>query len=213
MQQLGSRSFELDGVRVLEDSHDPQQWWYVATRVELGKAPDGSPAFSFIEYKDDARAAGVKGGGYLSFRSVVVLPEATRQRILGRITAMVPGGNVRLAPVPIETGAVRCVALNLEGGGGTVGTTPPPGAFNAVTRILGATRPSMVEPEEAVFSLVLDQEGTTILRKAFEQGATPVAAIYDLEYSALTPDVHVEITADFERIYTHFSAGIEAQYY
>ena len=71
----------------------------------------------------------------------------------------------------------------------------------------------MVEPQDAVFSLVLDQEGTTILRKAFEQGATPVAAIYSLGYSVLTPDVHVEITADFDRIYTHFSAGIEAQIY
>jgi hypothetical protein len=155
----------------------------------------------------------VKGGWFLSFRSVIVLPDATRQRILGRIAAMVPGGNIRLSPIPIETGAVRCVALNLEGGGGTVATAPPPGAFNAVTKILGTTRPSMVEPQDAVFSLVLDQEGTTILRKAFEQGATPVAAIYELGYTVLTPDVHVEITADFERIYTHFSVGIEAQIY
>ena len=213
MYQEGPRSFELDGVRVLEDSHDKKQWGYLATQVELGKTPDGSPAFSFIEYKPAAVAAGVKGGGYLSFRSQIVLPEATRQRILGRIAAMSPGGDVRLAPVPIEAGTVRCVALNLEGGGGTVATAPPPGAFNAVTTVLGAVSPSMVEPQDAVFSLVLNQEGTTILRKAFEQGATPVAAIYDLKYSVLTPDVHVEITADFDRIYTHFSAGIEAQIY
>src|SRR4029453_2295246 len=85
LYQEGSRSFELDGVRVLEDSHDKQQWVYLATQVELGKTPDGSPAFSFIEYKPAAVAAGVKGGGYLTFRSQIVLPEATRQRILGRI--------------------------------------------------------------------------------------------------------------------------------
>src|SRR4030095_7965596 len=63
MQQLGSRSFELEGARALEDSHDSSQWWYVATRVELGKAPDGSPDITFIEYEPAAVAAGGEGGG------------------------------------------------------------------------------------------------------------------------------------------------------
>ena len=69
------------------------------------------------------------------------------------------------------------------------------------------------ENETAAFSLVLDQEGAIILEKAFEQGTTPVGVIYELEYSGLTPDLHVKITADFERIYNHFSAGLEAQIY
>ena len=65
----------------------------------------------------------------------------------------------------------------------------------------------------AAFSLVLDQEGATILEKAFASGTTPVGVIYELEYSGLTPDLHVKITADFERIYNHFSASVEAQIY
>src|SRR5690606_24776552 len=89
----------------------------------------------------------------------------------------------------------------------------PPGAFNAVTKIMGATIPSLSAAETAAFSLVLDQEGATILQKAFEQGTTPVGVIYELQYSGLTPDLHVKITADFERIYNHFSAGVDAQIY
>ena len=67
--------------------------------------------------------------------------------------------------------------------------------------------------QTAAFSLVLDQEGATILQKAFEQGSDAGRRDLRAEYSALTPDLHVKITADFERVYTHFSAGLEAQIY
>src|SRR5262245_65002080 len=213
MLQLGSSTFEVDGVTIFGDHADPDQFWYLASRVALDKRPDGSAAFSLLKWKPAAVEAGVKGGGYLMFQTVVKLPDATRSKIMGRISSLSPRGDVRLAPVPIETGTVRCLALNLEGGGGTTATDPPPGAFNAVTKILGATKPSLSGNETAAVSLVLDQEGAIILQKAFEQGTTPVGAIYELEYSGLTPDLHVKITADFERIYSHFSASLEAQIY
>ncbi len=211
MEKLGS-SFEIDGVTVRADHEDPDQFWYHAARVSLDKRPDGSDAITMLKYKPATAAAGVKGGGYLMLQTVVVLPDETRDRIMARIAALSPTGSPRLAPVPIEKGTVRCVALNLEGGG-TTATPPPPGAFNAVTQILGTTTPSMSAQQTAVFSLVLDQEGATILQKAFESGTAPVAVIYTLEHSALSPDLHVKITADFERIYRHFSASVEAQIY
>ena len=211
MLQLGSSTFEIDGVTVFTDHADPDQFWFLAARVQLGKRQDGSEAFSLIKYKPAVVQAGVEGGGYLMFQSVVVLPAQTRNRIMGRITAQRPQG--RLAPVPIDTGTVRCIALNLEGPGGTVAEAVPPGAFTPVTKILGASKPSLSGEETAVFSLVLDQEGAVILEQAFTKGAEPVAVIYELEYSGMTPDIKVTITADFERIYNHFSAGLEAQIY
>ncbi|MDI5906423.1 hypothetical protein QDK90_15540, partial [Streptomyces sp. 12257] len=213
MLQLGSRTFEVDGVTVFQDHADDHQFWYLATQVVLGQRPDGSPAFSLITYRPAVTDSGIEGGGFLMLQTAVVLPEATRGKILGRLAGMVRDGEPRLAAAPVERGAVRCLALNLEGSGGAAAQPPPPGAFNAVERILGATKPSLVGEETAAFSLVLGQEGAVILKKAFEQGATPVGVIYELEYSALTPDLRVEITADFERIYHHFSVGLEAQIY
>ena len=72
-------------------------------------------------------------------------------------------GTPRLAVVPFDEGTVQCVALNLQGAGGTV-ATPPAGAFNAVETILGAVMPSLHGDNSASFSLVLSQEGATILR-------------------------------------------------
>jgi hypothetical protein len=213
MLALGSTTFEVDGVTVFQDHADLEQFWFLASRVALDKRPDGSDAISLLKWKPGAVEAGVKGGGFCMLQTVVTLPDETRNKILGRIASISPRGEARLAPAPIETGTVRCLALNLEGSGGTAAAEPPPGAFNAVTKILGATRPSLSGNQTAAFSLVLDQEGATILQKAFEQGTTPVGVIYELEYSGLTPDLHVKITADFERIYTHFSASVEAQIY
>src|SRR5262245_57526576 len=119
MQQLASTTLEVDGVTVLQDSDDRDQYYFLATRVALDKRPDGSDAISLLKYKPALADAGVKGGGYLMVQTVLELPEATRSKILGRLGSLAPSGQARLAPVPIDTGTVRCLALNLEGGGGT----------------------------------------------------------------------------------------------
>ena len=93
MLQLGSSSFEVDGVTVLSDHADTDQWWYLATRVALDKRPDGSPAFSLLKWKPAAVEAGVKGGGFLMFQTIVTLPAATRSKITGRISSLSPGGD------------------------------------------------------------------------------------------------------------------------
>ncbi|MFE0148340.1 hypothetical protein ACFWY5_14445 [Nonomuraea sp. NPDC059007] len=208
MLQLGSQTFEVDGVTVFRDHADPDQFWYLATEVVLRTRSDGRAAFSFLQYRPDVKDAGIEGGGFLMLETAVTLPAATRSKILGQAQAL--AANPRLAAAPVEAGSVRCLALNLEGPGGT---TAPPGAFTPVTRIMGAAKPSLVGEETAAFSLVLDEAGATILEAAFANGLTPIGVVYDLTYSALTPDLHVEITADLDRVYTHFSAGLEAQIY
>jgi hypothetical protein len=104
------------------------------------------------------------------------------------------------------------VALNLQGSGGAVAVEPPPGAFNAVQNILGATTPAMDADNRAAFSLTLSQEGAIILEQAFESGLAPIGVLYTFTYSGMRPALEVEITADLEMIFNHFSASLEAQY-
>ena len=104
---------------------------------------------------------------------------------------------------------IEIVALDLEGPGGTVGAPPPPGAFRAVETILGSTKPSMAGDMNAIFSLVLSQEGAIILEETFKQGGRPVGVVGDFKYTALRPALDVEIKANFKRIYDHLSMGID----
>jgi hypothetical protein len=208
-----SKSITVDGVTVYPDHADPNQYWYLAAPVSLvRRKADDRAQFTFIKYKPAAVQAGVKGGGFLMFEVCLKLDRATEQRILSRLRGLAPG-KVQLSPVPFDEGTVQCVALNLQGSGGTSAEPPPPGAFNAVEKILGASTSSLLGDNLAAFSLTLDQEGTTILEKAFSEGTTPVGVIYNLKFTGLRPALDVKITADFKRIYDHFSASLSGRYY
>ncbi|MCO6419644.1 hypothetical protein JYK14_26260 [Siccirubricoccus sp. KC 17139] len=214
MQQLGTRTLTVDGVTVFADHADPLQFWYLPAPVALARRPDNSGAFTFIKYRPAAVAGGAKGGGFAMFEVNLRLPPAVEQRIRGQLAALVRGGEPRLSAVPFDEGTVRCIALDLEGSGGTAAPADaPPGTFRAVEAIRGASIPSLAGDNTAAFSLSLSQEGAIILEQAFTQGTAPVGVVYDLKYTILRPALQVTIKAEFERIWRHFSAGLEAQIY
>ena len=212
MLLLGSRTITVEGITVFPDHADPDQFWYLPGPVQLARDEEGQAAFTFIKYKPAAVAGGAKGGGFLTFEVDLRLSPDLERRILSKLRPIAQR-SPRLAAVPFDEGTVQCVALNLQGSGGTAAATAVPGAFNAVERILGASVPSLQGDNTAVFSLTLSQEGATILERAFEQGTEPVGVIYDLKFTGMRPALHVEITADLARVYNQFSAGLEAQVY
>src|SRR5690606_23885042 len=169
-------------------------------------------AFSFIQYKPAVAGAGIKGGGFAMFETTLKLSSSQEAAIRSRLAVEAGAVNPRLSTVMFEEGSVQCIALNLQGSGGAVAVAPPPGAFNAVENVLGATTPSLDAENRAAFSLTLSQEGSTILEQAFSDGLAPVGVLYTFAYSGMRPALDVEITADLEMIFNHFSASLEAQY-
>ncbi|MFC7543688.1 hypothetical protein ACFQU2_35420 [Siccirubricoccus deserti] len=131
MQQLGTRTLTVDGVTVFADHADPLQFWYLPAPVALARRPDNSGAFTFIKYRPAAVAGGAKGGGFAMFEVNLRLPPATEQRIRSQLAALVRGGQPRLSAVPFDEGTVRCIALDLEGSGGTAAPADAPRAPSA----------------------------------------------------------------------------------
>ena len=205
----------IDGLTVFRDHADPNQFWYLPGPVSLARRSDNEDLaeFTFLKYKPATVDVAKKGGGFVMFKATLKLTRQLESRIIGRLNAesgVTPP--VRLAAAPFEEGSVQCIALNVQGAGGTAATPAPEGAFNAVEQILGATIPSMDSENGAAFSLSLSQEGATILEQAMSEGMAPIGVIYNMKYLAMRPAIDVEITADFERIFNHFSASLEAQY-
>ncbi|MFK7693015.1 hypothetical protein [Paenibacillus sp. HJGM_3] len=212
MLLLGSRTITVEGITIFPDHADPSQFWYLPGPVQLARR-NGQAAFTFIKYKPAAVAAGAKGGGFLMFEVNLQLDPDLERRILSKLRSLTKE-RPKLAAVPFDEGTVQCVALNLQGSGGSAATEPAgPGSFHAVEKILGASVPSLHGENTAAFSLTLSQEGATILEKAFAQGTEPVGVIYDLKFTGMRPALNVEITADLERVYNQLSAGLEAQVY
>ena len=208
------KPFDVDGITVFRDHADPNQFWYLPGPVRLARRQDNSnrAAFSFIKYKPAVAGAGVKGGGFAMFETTLALDPNREQAIKAKVMSETGATQPRLSPVMFEDGSVQCIALNMQGAGRTAAVEPPPGAFNAVEEILGATMPSMDAQNRAAFSLTLSQEGSTILEQAFEQGLAPIGVLYSFVYSGMRPALEVEITADLEMVFNHFSASLEAQF-
>jgi len=206
------KPLSFDGITVFRDHADRDQFWYLPGPVSLGRRPDRRAAFSFIKYKPAVAGGGVKGGGFAMFETSLKLSDQATTRILSAVMTEPGVTTPRLSPVLFETGSVQCVALDLQGSGGTTAAPPPPGAFRAVQTILGATTPSLDAEDRAAFSLTLSQEGAIILEQAFEQGLAPIGVLYTFTYSGLRPALEVEITADLNAVFNHFSASLEGQY-
>lgn len=215
MQQLGTATFTVDGVTVFSDHADPSQFWYLPSPVSLNRRADGRFAFTFLKWRPAAVASGAKGGGFAMFETSLRLPSETEAKIKAQAAARGgAAGGVRLAPVPLDEGTVRCIALDLEGSGGTAApANQPAGTFRAVEKISGATVPSLAGDNIAAFSLALSQEGAIILEQAFTKGTTPVGVVYDLKYTVLRPALSVVITANYHDVFSHLSMGLDAQVY
>ena len=201
------RTITVDGVTVLPDHRDENLFWYLSAPVSLARrGPDQSAQFTLVIYKAGAVTSSVKGGGFLMFETGLRLDKSTEQKILSRLASIAK--KPRLTAVPFDEGTVQCIALNLQGGGGTGPGTAPEGSFNAVEHILGARVPSLHGDNSAAFSLQLSPEGATILREAFEKEGAPVGVLYNLKFTGIRPALEVKVTAEMKRIYNHFSAGL-----
>ena len=212
MIQLGSEALTVAGVSVYADHADENQFWVLPGPVRLRRREaDDRASLTFIAYRGAGDERDALGGGFLMMETDLRLSDEQRTEILGELGRIAPG-TPRISIVPYNAGTVECIALDLQGGGGTEADAPPAGGIRVTERILGATQPALAGNNAAAFSLSLSKEGAQIVRSAFEQGGMPVGVIYKLEYTALRPALDVKITADLDRVYTQFSAGIEGQY-
>ncbi|MBU2667908.1 hypothetical protein KOI35_30795 [Actinoplanes bogorensis] len=211
MLLLGSAgTVTVDGITCFPDDADPTRYWYLPGPVQLARDRRGKPRIELIQYVGAAGNA-LEAGGFLMLEVDLRLEKEVERRIRTRLRA-IAGGPVELTPVQFDEGTVRCMALDLEGPGGTA-TVAADGTFRVVERISGATTPSLGGTNNAIFTLKLSKAGATIVRESLEGGSVPVGVLYDLTYTGLRPALDVTITADMSRVFTQFSASLEAQIY
>jgi hypothetical protein len=215
---LADNCLTVEGVTVYPDHANQNMFWWLAAPVALADRSDGADgtmkAFTFLKFKPAAVSAGVKGGGFAMFTLALKLPPGLEGKIRSQIANAFPTAtDPVLAPVAYDSGTVECIALNLQGSGGTQETPQPPGTFVAVEQILGSRTPSLFGDNTAAFSLTLTQEGATLLEQAFVEGTAPIGAVYNLKFTALRPALDAKLTADMKRMYDSFSVGLTANVY
>ncbi|HTB21491.1 MAG TPA: hypothetical protein VK914_02170 [bacterium] len=215
MLLFSSNSFTVNGITVFPDHIDPNQFWYLPGPVTLESEPGSAePQFLLITYAPDVAAAGIQGTGFLNVTVCLALSQQNKVAIMGQIQNIFPAANnPLLSPVSFDSGTVQIVALDMQGGGGTTLAAGSVASNQAVDGILGASDPELFGNNDALFALTLSEEGATILEKAFQDGMTPVGAIYNMQFTGIQPALDVKITADLSRVYTSFSVDLSAKAY
>lgn len=200
----------IEGVQVFADHADPNQFWFCNMQPRLVEATPGRKAFSLIRYRTEDRTS----GGFLSFECDLSVDRGVLERIKSSLRRFCPG-RPKLSPIPFTEGTVQCVVLDLQGSGGTdaapntgTGDAPP---VRVVERILGSTKPSLLGDNNAVFGVTLSEDGAAIVEGAIRDGNMPIGIIYDLTFSGMLRALGVKITAELERVHTHFSTSAEGQ--
>ena len=207
MLVFNEKSFTEGGVTVFADHANPNLFWYLppSSPQIARRGSDNLPNFALNTFRPAAADDNTRGGGFLTIETELALSEATERRIMSRLRTLAEDSPI-LSPVPLDSGTVKIVAVDLEGGGGTVNANTD-GGLVFVEQIFGAAKPSMSGNNNAVFNLQLTQEGAIFLKQVFENGSTNVGVVYDFEYSGLRPALDVEITTNFKRVYDHFSVN------
>ena len=107
----------------------------------------------------------------------------------------------------LEAGTVRLIALDAQTPvpGAPPADPPPDGAPpQLATKIDQAANPSLYGDCQAIFSVQLSEDGAKLLDGALLGTILPVGVVYELEFAALRPAYQFKVTADWQRVQTHF---------
>ncbi len=209
MLLLDSRSRQIDGISVFPDHADPEQWYYMPTTPQLSVVRDKTlgidvPQFLLLGFRGDAGT-----GGFLNFDCNV---GASQKQIDALASAIANAEHLRnrprVAPVPLEDGAVRLMMLGKSSGD----TAPTPGGGpQFVLKIDQAAKPALYGANQAAFAVRLDQDGYTTMEQCLDGEILPVAVVYSLDFLGLRPAYNVRLKIDWDRVQKHlderFSGG------
>lgn len=81
MLMLGSKALMIEGVTVLPDHADKQQFWYLPAPISLAKR-NNIPQFTLIRYRPAVAGSAHKGGGFLIMEVELRLEPEVERKIM-----------------------------------------------------------------------------------------------------------------------------------
>lgn len=165
---------------VFADDADPGLFYAVPELPRVQRRTDGSAALSFLKYRiPPAGTAEADGGGFLDFRTELVLDGALRAAVLDQLAARGVAAP-RLGEPTWLDGTVGLVTLGATPGG-------------LVEQIGGSTRPSLTGANAAWFAMRLSRDGAALLWTQLREAEPPIAVQYSLTVMARFPPARVRV--------------------
>lgn len=210
----------IEGVAVFADHENERQFYYMPAMPKLTSTFDPDvgmdiPQIQLLKFRGGAAG----NGGFLTFEVNLGIEPERLETVAAQLKQI---HQLRdqpiLAPVVLEDGNVRLHILGQATptpppGGGPAGGGQPPAAATPsryVLKLQHAARPALYGDNQAIFSVELDQEGTELVEASLQGELMPIGVIYALDFFALRPAFTVKVSADWDRVQTHFQETFTA---
>lgn len=182
---------ELNGVLLLQDSEDPNAYYYLPTAPRVSTRKDGGLELSIVKFIDPQ---GETSGGLFHMLITFTLPgdelEALREALKKE------NSKARLlGPVPLrqeEEGSFNIISGTLTDKGFT-------------SSIVSSGRAPVTPGAKAAVAAKLTPHGATLLWESMSRPTSDVSVSLHTYYEAAMPSFRAKIFADVSTVYTHFS--------
>src|SRR5208337_456731 len=205
MVTIDTPFYQIKGVTIFRDDHDPDQFYYLPPSVKLALQADGkTPSFTLFKYRRDLTdnpaldPTKARGAGLALFETEIPLAHAAA--ILSDLSSEAQRPNARLDPVLFRSGKVHAIVAHAKDD-------------QFVEDLVETSNAPIASPYHAAFALALSAEGASLYDQAARGGQLPVGVVYEMKFLALTPSLHAHVRMDYDRIYDHFEASVGFTYY
>jgi hypothetical protein len=200
MLQLPAIKQYEDWATVYPDSDSDSIFYAIPNLPRLRWFADGTPAFTFLKFREAAQSGGAdpgqnaSGGGYVQFDCELSLTKQQNDTIVSDMQSAVdkiyrarnqPTVPVQIAPPTWHDSDKVSVML--------ITFPEKPDGDGFINHIGTAGKPSMLGSNVATFAAELSQRGAALLWQAFQMAVMPVSVAYRLEVMAQIPTVTMHV--------------------
>jgi hypothetical protein len=203
----------IEGTAVFADHANERQFYYMPAMPHLTTVFDPVanahiPQIQLLKFR-----GGAGNGGLLTFEVNLGLVDG-ENRLAAIATELKRLHRLRddpiLAPVLPEDGTVRLIILGQQSAN-VQPVLDEDATPRFVQKIEHAAKPALYGDNQAIFSVQLDQEGVQLIEASLLRGELmPVGVVYSLDFFALRPAFTVKVTADWDRVQSHFEESFKA---
>ena len=190
----------IDGVQLLQNVSNPNEYSYVPPYPRIATKPDGTLELLVVKYVGQDEES---HGGLIHALIQLSLPDEILKILERKLQEKVPGGTI-VGPVHIQ---------EIEEAG-----QEAMGSFRIVSAVLSNTGPEGFTQSEIIngplpvgqgarqaIAAILTKEGITLLYDSFKGPNSDVSVAISGYYEAAVKAYNAKVTADVDTIYKHFS--------
>ena len=167
------------------------------------------PQLQLLKYRGAAGA-----GGFLNFSVDLAIEPERLDEVRSELKRMHQlRDNPIMSPISFEDGEVKLIIL------GAASDDAPADDADAdadaaekrfVVKLDHHSKPALYGDNNAIFSVELDADGVQLIEASMRGEMMPMGVIYSLHFFALRPAFRIKVSADWDRVQTHFEESFSA---